>query len=122
MSQARRGLANAGKIGTLTNSGTVNGGAGRQCATHTGGAGGAGIANSNVILGAHQHRNRERRLKGSGMSGVGGAGGAAILNSGTIASLTNSGKISGGTGGGGYGGGTGGVGINNSRDDHQPDQ
>jgi len=90
-------------IGALTNgaTGRISGGSGGftfSTPAFTGGAGGAGIANSGevtILWNAGTIRG------GSGGSGYtsGGAGGAGIANSGTITSLTNSGTIRGGSGG-----------------------
>jgi hypothetical protein len=116
------GLTNAGKIGTLTNSGTLKGGAGGAGQTH-GGLGGAGVANSNTIstLTNSGMVYGGAGGVGSGASGVGGAGGAGILNSDMISTaLTNSGAVQGGAAGLAAGGNarvlgdTAGTGIANS--------
>ena len=95
MGAGTAGVINSSTITTLTNSGTVSGGAG---GLYGGGVGvrnlrGAGIGSLNDATGA-------KIMGGNGRSSfTDGAGGAGIMNSGTIATLTNKGTISGGTGG-----------------------
>jgi hypothetical protein len=84
-------------IGALSNSGAIGGAAGGH-----GGAGGVGVlAASGQTVDLLTNAKGATIRGGNGGSGVTpGAGGAAVLNAGTITSLTNSGKIAGGWSGG----------------------
>jgi hypothetical protein len=106
------GVANSGTITTLSNTGKISGGAGgvKQ------GTGGAGVSNSGTVttLSNSGTISGGRAAKGDA-TGAGGAGGAGVSNSGTITSLTNTGTIGGGDGGSGVVmGGAGGAGVSNS--------
>ena len=68
-------MSNAGTIMTLTNTGEIDGGAGR---------GGAGVSNAGMIM----------TLSNSGkIAGAARAGGYGVSNAGTITILTNRGAI-----------------------------
>jgi fibronectin-binding autotransporter adhesin len=108
------GVFNFGTITSLTNAGTIIGGAGAHS-----GHGGTGIFNQGVITAL----SSSRKITG-GAGGNIGPGGVGLLNSftavlggnsGTISTLTASGVISGGAGGGFVGaGGAGGDGLVNA--------
>ena len=90
------GIANSGTIKTLTNSGTVSGGAGGAgLSIAVAGVGGAGMSNASAAtIGTLTNAPGATIAGGNGGSGfTGGAGGAGIANSGAIMTLTNQGMI-----------------------------
>ena len=110
------GVANAGMITTLTNSGKVIGGVGGGVDTFAGasGGGGAGVANAGAIT----TLSNIGTINGGSGSGYFAAGGSGVSNAGTIKTLSNSGAISGGAGGSGpptpVPGGASGAGVSNA--------
>jgi hypothetical protein len=89
------GVTNYGTITTLTNMGTISGGAANSLAADA--WGGLGIANAKVI----GTLTNSGTIAGGKATGVTGAfGGTAIFNFGKIGTLSNSGTIKGGAGGG----------------------
>ncbi len=83
----------AGTITTLTNAGTIAGGAGGSAILiGVGGAGGAGVSNSGAIAALTNSGVIEGGKGGTGPSGNGAAG-DAIISTGSIGPITNSGQI-----------------------------
>jgi hypothetical protein len=102
------GVSNSGKIGTLSNGGSIAGGSGGA----SGGGGGAGVSNAGTITSL---TNKGVVSGGNGGTGLlGGAGDVGVSNAGTITTLSNIRAMSGGNGGLGSEGGGGGDGILNS--------
>ena len=86
------GLANYGTITTLTNKGTISGGAASSLAAD--GYGGLGIVNEKTIV----TLTNSGAISGGNATGATSAfGGTGIFNSGTIGTLSNSGTIQGGS-------------------------
>jgi hypothetical protein len=110
------GISNSKTIGTLVNHGQIAGG--------TGGFGGFGLTGGvgiwneqGATIGSLNNAASAAIRGGGGGGGVtgGGGGGAALINAGTITTLTNQGVISGGSGSfNSYGGGRGATGVQNT--------
>jgi hypothetical protein len=113
------GVSNRQTIATLTNGGTISGGAGGGASSSfiLPPSGGAGVSNHGTITSFTNNATIRGGVGGSAgtIARIGGLGGLGVGNAGTITSLTNNGSIVGGMGGvgGAQSGGPGGSGVGN---------